>query len=601
MLRARLFVVCWTTFVFGTCVSAEAQIFQPGTQPTGEEGGLLESLGSSTSCRECHGDYRETDRLEPWDGWRGSLMANAGRDPVFRAALAIAEKDNADAADFCIRCHSPAAWLRGRSSLPEWSEADGPRFLPDERAYLSADLDGVGCTVCHRATDNVAEDPDAPHLQNAQIYFLDGADAETRLGPYEDTGGAEAMHPVQKSEFTGSSQLCGQCHDIVNPVVTGLDASGASTGRPFVIERTYSEWLHSDFSKSDSEVGASCIDCHLKRATEPVRAAIDGTDREYFRVHQLLGGSTWVQHAITDAYPEGTEVEAAHLRDSAEATRAFLREAAELTVEQASVEGDVVSAQVRVTNRTGHKLPTGYPEGRRVWLQVEVIVDGETVSSSAPPGVEETDPDPTSKPSRTYEVKLGVDGEPSFHFIENNTVLEDTRIPPQGFSPPDELDMTPVGRNYQNEDGSYRHYDDAKHTFYPCAEGEATLRARLWYQGNTRQYMEFLRDNAPDSLDPTIENWGAIAYQKWLEHGGSEPVLMSELSQSLGQLEGLCPAPPQMDKEGCACRTRSKSHPEFFLFVLAALTWRRSLTVSAKAEAERTRSSCRSSRPDAPR
>ncbi len=575
--QLRLVVATLATLLL--VASAHAQIFQPGTQPVGEENGLIEPLSSSASCRECHGDYRGEDRLEPWDGWRGSLMGNAGRDPVFRAALAIAEHDNANAADFCVRCHSPSAWLRGRSSLPEWSSETGPRFLPDERAFLSADLDGVGCVICHRATDDVPMDPDAPHLQNAQIYLADGNDAETRYGPYEDTGSAEAMHPVAKNAFLGSSQLCGQCHDIVNPVVMGLDRQGNSTGRPFVIERTYSEWRHSDYASSPKASDRkTCLDCHMPLSQSPVRAALDGDARDYFREHRLLGGSTWVQHAIADMYPDDTDVAASHLRASADATRTFLQEAAELSLQDVSIDGDVVEALVRVTNLSGHKLPTGYPEGRRIWLQVEVVVDGTSVSATLPPGEQAVETAAVSAPhARTYEVKLGVDGEPSFHFIENNTLLEDTRIPPKGFSPPEKLDMAPLGRDYQNDDGTYRHYDDVTHTFYPCAEGAAELRARLWYQGNTREYMEFLRDNAPDSLAPAVDNWGARAYSAWLEHGGDQPVVMAELREPLGQLGGLCPTPAVATDEGCGCAVTAPKYRSalWLLVVIWGLVLRR--------------------------
>ena len=33
--------------------------------------------------------------------------------------------------------------------------------------------------------------------------------------------------------------------------------------------------------------------------------------------------------------------------------------------------GDLLS--VRVTNQSGHKLPSGYPEGRRMWLNVKFL------------------------------------------------------------------------------------------------------------------------------------------------------------------------------------------------------------------------------------
>ena len=37
-----------------------------------------------------------------------------------------------------------------------------------------------------------------------------------------------------------------------------------------------------------------------------------------------------------------------------------------------------ITASVKVTNLTGHKLPTGYPEGRRMWVQIEALDAGGT-------------------------------------------------------------------------------------------------------------------------------------------------------------------------------------------------------------------------------
>src|SRR5688572_15600750 len=94
------------TLLLAVACPAAAQVFQPGTQPMGDEGGLTREIQAATVCSSCHSDYDDTDDYEPWDSWRGAMMANAARDPVFRAALSIAEVDNPDAADFCVRCHS---------------------------------------------------------------------------------------------------------------------------------------------------------------------------------------------------------------------------------------------------------------------------------------------------------------------------------------------------------------------------------------------------------------------------------------------------------------------------------------------------------------
>ena len=89
-------------------------IQQPGTQP--QEVGNLES---PDKCDNCHGGYNTS--VEPAHNWRGSMMAQAGRDPIFWATLAIAEQDFDGSGDLCIRCHSTGGWLAGRSTPTDGS------------------------------------------------------------------------------------------------------------------------------------------------------------------------------------------------------------------------------------------------------------------------------------------------------------------------------------------------------------------------------------------------------------------------------------------------------------------------------------------------
>ena len=72
-------------------------IQQPGTQP--QEVKVPES---PDKCDNCHGGYNTS--VEPAHNWRGSMMANAGRDPIFWATVAVAEQDFESAGDLCIRC-----------------------------------------------------------------------------------------------------------------------------------------------------------------------------------------------------------------------------------------------------------------------------------------------------------------------------------------------------------------------------------------------------------------------------------------------------------------------------------------------------------------
>jgi len=550
---ARLLVAATALATVASPRPARAQIFQPGSQPVGRDGGIENEIQTSSGCARCHSSYDDAAGAdyEPFDTWRGTMMANAARDPIFRAALAIAEVDNASAADFCVRCHSPVAWLRGRSELASWSEMDGPRFVPDDPTFQSHDLDGVACMVCHRATDSVPSDPMAPYLGNAQIYYVDGAMFDTRFGPYEYAAGEEPMHPTAPSTFMPRGEFCGQCHDISNPVVMGRRADGSATGRPFAIERTFSEWSHSAFPAR----GETCQSCHMPDVETDVRAAGDGVPRAYMRRHDLAGGSSWVPRAIVATLP-GDDPERAEMYAAAsQRAEATLGRAAMLELRDVHVDGSDVVATVRVTNLTGHKLPTGYPEGRRMWLEVAVMDGAGNVVNGSGLYDDATSTLMRDAQLRTYEIKLGQGATEGFHFILNDTVVEDTRIPPEGFDADDSLDMSPVGRDYADGAGGTRHWDEATFRFPACGTGSLMLRARLRYQSTTREYIEFLRDTAPDDPDPTdaIDNWGRTAYELWTMYGGGTPTNMAETSMAFEGTASMCPdAGPPVPDSGTA-------------------------------------------------
>jgi hypothetical protein len=150
----------------------------PGTQPL-EVG----QHNSPSVCKNCHGGTINP-AFEPWQGWQGSMMSHASRDPLFWAALAIAEQDflpHADPAerggigDFCLRCHVPNGWLQGRST-----PTDGSAMLP------ANDSNGVECMHCHLLVD-----PDPPvnvagtiEQQVPPFVANDGTDAWRGSGMY---------------------------------------------------------------------------------------------------------------------------------------------------------------------------------------------------------------------------------------------------------------------------------------------------------------------------------------------------------------------------------------------------------------------------------
>ena len=465
---------------------ALGEVFLPGTQP--KEHGIR--FRKVKLCRTCHGRTGNGD-ADPFFSWQGGMMAQAARDPVYRAAQAIANQDVAGIGEFCIRCHSPAGWIEGRST-----PADGS-------ALVGSDMDGLQCDVCHRLVDPRIDaarklvEHVPPGYGNGMIVV----DPERVVrGPYGD-GPAVKSHKQVKSEFHAGGHLCGICHNVSNP----LQATDVRTQPPHKyghVERTYSEWLLSDYPAKGRE--GSCQGCHYPVVPGGGKAARNASaaHRDHFVTHGPVGGSTWVQEATLRLWgEEGMNREA--LESARERALALLKTAATLGV--TFTDADTVT--IRITNETGHKLPTGYPEGRRMWLNVRFLgKDGKVLEERGKYDVADDTlaGEPVSIPTlldpertRVYESLPGLSDEQaakhgkqpgkSFHFVLNDVITKDNRIPPRGFSNAKfaEHQCQPVGAVYA--DG--QHWDDV---IFALPAGTVSVAVRLLYQSVSWEYMKFL-------------------------------------------------------------------------------------------------------------
>jgi hypothetical protein len=620
------------------------EVEQPGTQPN--EVGTLES---PDKCDNCHGGY--SPAVEPAHNWRGSMMANAGRDPIFWATLAVAEQDFDGAGDLCIRCHSPAGWTAGRSTPTDGSALD-PK-----------DADGVQCDLCHAMTDPdggehigvqnppfEANDGGAPpegYYGSGMYVLWDGSD---KLGPYSD---AEARHQFLESQFHRDNDFCGTCHDVSNPVVgdlapnngtqptadfvvasgeygTPVDGKAAFNNFPFqygIVERTFSEFKASALDDHDIPTTWSTMPGELKAgalqvaydntSTVPGNTYADGSPR-YFNcqvchmrpiegagcnkkgapirkdlpLHDMTGGNYWIPDAIQWQDQRGllrlggglTSTQIAALDAGKARAMKQLSQAATL-----SVTGDVVT----VLNHTGHKLISGYPEGRRMWLNIKwydanggpvgedgrydwisVTLDGQTMQVKSLVDLH----DPNTK---VYEAHYGMTqewaaklvgdfgvptdlvleydrntGEPSyrlgelaasspganhetFHFVLNNTVIKDNRIPPYGmvYEEARQRNAVPVPADQYRAGDVYNYWDDF--TMSPPAGAEyATID--LLYQPTSWEYIQFLY-LANNGGNPFLADEGKNLLDAWLGTGMAEPYVMASATW------GSPPAPPVME------------------------------------------------------
>jgi len=92
--------------------TAVAEVFLPGMQP--KEAGI--EFAKVQQCRMCHSGTKNKD-ADPFVSWQSGIMSISAKDPIFRAALAIANQDIKGIGEFCLRCHAPRAWLEGRHTL----------------------------------------------------------------------------------------------------------------------------------------------------------------------------------------------------------------------------------------------------------------------------------------------------------------------------------------------------------------------------------------------------------------------------------------------------------------------------------------------------
>ncbi|MBP7933545.1 MAG: hypothetical protein KA354_02750 [Phycisphaerae bacterium] len=411
---AALLVLAGIPLVYAALVVPN-DIVQPGTQPN-----QVSNLESPDKCDNCHGGYNRA--VEPAFNWRGSMMANAGRDPIFWATLAIAEQDFDGSGDLCIRCHSTGGYYAGRS-------------VPTDGSGLAAgDADGVECDNCHKMTDTnnsehlgvmvapfIANDGAGWGYYGSGMESLSGGNA--KLGPYSD---AAAKHQFQQSRFHRDVDYCGTCHDVSNPAVgdlahnngtqptadsvvangvpgSAVDGKAAFNNFPYqygVVERTYSEYsagalsmtLVSNYAglPADLKAGAikaafdsaggnykdgvdryfSCQTCHM-RAVIGYGANKSGIPlRQDLPLHDMTGGNYWMPDVILYQNSQGT----LRLGGGLTSLQMLAIQAGKVRAQQQlslaaslSVSGDTL----KVTNLTAHKLISGYPEGRRMWLNVK--------------------------------------------------------------------------------------------------------------------------------------------------------------------------------------------------------------------------------------
>ncbi len=511
----------------------------PGTQV----GDVSEDvIWTANNCAGCHGPLAEG--TDPFSTWQGSLMAHAGRDPLFFAQMTNANQDVGEVGYYCLRCHIPNAIVSGHANNSMGDTLD------------NYDADGVSCHFCHSMVDPIYKPGVSPvedesilaGLTDAPLYYGNAAfvlDPEgRRRGP---RAGSSPPHEMLHSPFHQSSDFCGTCHDVGNLATTrqsdgtyqyntiGERSPTEDPWEMFPLERTYTEWKLSEFATSGVDMGgrfggdgvtvvSTCQDCHMPRTSGD--ACVLGPTRTDLRQHDFAGAAAPILDLIAAHYADDPSVDLDAIAVARAKAVEMLQLASSLEVEQSCG-----SLRTRVINESGHKIPTGHIEGRRIWVNVQLFNDlDELIGEYGHYDYAEAHLDEAS--TEIYEMHVGLSeaaakitgypSGPTGHMALADTIEKDNRIPPRGFTNAAfEAGGAPVV-DHEYADGQY--WDDSWFALSPAV---TTAEVVVYYQNTPRHYIEMLRDGN------VTDDWGDILYDLWVETGKGAPIVMTSQALSI--------------------------------------------------------------------
>ncbi|MEW6131383.1 MAG: cytochrome P460 family protein [Acidobacteriota bacterium] len=308
---------------------------------------------------------------------------------------------------------------------------DNPNFK-----YGSLARDGISCTMCHHIKEDEyppTQPPIAYFLENSTTGQFQMSKPDELQGPFKDD--TISTYPMENSlgikpkfsDYTKSSRLCGSCHLINLPNVddplkpgekpTVLDTSEKNPlFKPFmhsIEQATYMEWLNSQFQtefNANQQTAQSCQDCHmpggyqnpakkinLKQIQQPIAIIEDDSypaaeylaplDKLRVRVrkegyvrHELLGLNAYLIEMFNqfndilgvrkNDYMSGSTTDLQDTLDNI--ARQAQEKTATIEIPSLKIVNEKLTAEVKVTNLTGHRLPSGVGF-RRAFIEFQVI------------------------------------------------------------------------------------------------------------------------------------------------------------------------------------------------------------------------------------
>lgn len=479
-------------------------------------------------CSGCHGsdptgkalvDNSGVD-INMYDDWRSSMMANSARDPFWRAKVTHESLVNPSHSlvlqDKCTSCHAPAGHYQAKLKRHQ-------EYYTLAEVYAdSLGLDGVTCQACH------AQPKEKLGILHSGELNFDTNKVRVSYGPYEFVF-APPMHNFvgitpKYSLHILDGGLCAGCHTLIT---NSVDLSGQLTGKTFVEQATYHEWLNSRYDKQHDKV--ACQKCHLPQIPDEVIISKNYqflTPKYPYGLHEMAGANvTMLKLMKENRAALGISAEAEHYDSTIAATLRMLQEKSlTLTLTPGVLNGDTAYFKLKLNNKAGHKFPSGYP-ARRAW--VEFVVEnaaGDTVFHSGRFASDYSLPDEDKNYETHYDVIRQPEQVQIYELVPGDVTgaftnvlerahigLKDNRLTPQGFTLSDPVYDTTQIIGAALTDPDFNRFDDGKegsgsdvlHFHIPISgyTGRLKVSAKVWYQSLPPKWMAPLFEYSSPEID----------------------------------------------------------------------------------------------------
>ncbi len=513
--------------------------------------GYNDLFAGSGECLMCHDSQQnlQGQSVGIIQDWRATMMANAARDPFWRAKVSheglVNPEHKEELENVCTRCHAPT----GNENAHYNGQA---LYSIEEMVSDPIAMDGVQCSVCHQIPEE--------SLGNFSGTFLIGTNKEI-FGPYENplTGpmiNFTGYTPVHSAHIR-DSRLCASCHTLIT---NSVDNNGNLTGNQFVEQAIYQEWENSSFSA----MGESCQTCHVPEIDDPVKISSMPAwlePRTPFGMHQFGGANVFMTRIIKE---NGAElgVTANEVQFDSVISRNFrmLQEnALNIELQELNRTADTLFVDLKLINMAGHKFPGGYPS-RRAFVELVVVNEnGQEIFHSGEMNddfqILNEDDDyemhyntiNSGDQVQIYEMVMGdVNYDVTTVLERANFHLKDNRLPPSGFTTSHyAYDTAKIVGNalddpdFNKENNVEGSGSDIVHFHIPIEtfQGNFNVVAKVHYQTVSSKWLEHMFSYSSDEID---------LFKSYYEDADKTPVLVAEaeivsVATEVDELQGELP------------------------------------------------------------